>query len=231
MELQAVMFRAKPKCLMTAAGGKSQPLGASRQVERLPMPVEDGLGGDAAEECVARRGFGEVQIEPADFLDGVTVHPGAQTPGQELRPETNPQHRLVARHCLGDQVQFLVNVGQAVIRRHWATENNQGRVSGDIGRPDSGHVQIGVVQPDVALSQQGLDPPGAFERNVAESENFHPGLFVRFAAFVLRCDLEMAQALRIFGEAAEQGFGDFLAVIRPLELPLFARIGHKPDLS
>jgi DNA-binding winged helix-turn-helix (wHTH) protein len=116
MELQSIGFFAVPECLVDACLRAREMDCALRQIERVPMPLENLARTSERSDDTVRLTFWRRRYRiPADFLDRVSPQPRAESPRQQLRAQADAEHRQVSlqrlanRSDLGGEMRELRN--------------------------------------------------------------------------------------------------------------------------
>src|SRR4249920_998497 len=94
--------------------------------------MEDGFRGESMKEPVAFGAFGEAQVVPTYLFGGIPPYRGPQRTRDQLGSQTDAEDGLPPRHGLADQLHFVLEVRQIVVDGHWAAEEDQSFIRGDI---------------------------------------------------------------------------------------------------
>ncbi len=109
---------------------------------------------------------------PADFWDGVFEDSRAEGFRDQLRAQTDAEHRLTADDGGTDIVDLAVNKRQVVVRRHHPAQKDKRSclMQASFG---SGRIRIGIIICDAVSLQCMTNPAQVFVRTVPESEDAH----------------------------------------------------------
>ena len=161
---------------LIGAGGRGSGVeGSRRDGERIAVPVE-GVErvGKAGQDRIGRAGFGQRDLEPADFLDRIGRDRAAEHHGNKLGPQADAEDRLAGGHGFFDGV-FLggkPRMGFFVIDPHGAAhDDEQIEVAG--GRRGLVGIPVGGGQAVAVVLDPGLDGPDPFEWNVMKRRKPH----------------------------------------------------------
>jgi hypothetical protein len=136
VKLQAVNVRVIAKSLIGTEGRKSEMNGASGDIERVPVPLKNGLGfTERTEQGVPFRLVGRRNVIPADLFFCVGVDGRAQCFRDQLSTEANAQHGKIAAQRRFDQLHFRDQVGQSIriVYAHGPAQNDQPMITVQAG--------------------------------------------------------------------------------------------------
>src|SRR5581483_4611242 len=126
MELQAIDVRAGAICLIPAVVRPREVLRPKRQVERLTVPVENGLrSGESGEEPVRSCRFSEANRRETDLFHRIWVHPRSECLCDQLRAEAYAQYRKTTIEGLSNARDLPRDPRQIVIDRHRSAHQNE----------------------------------------------------------------------------------------------------------
>jgi hypothetical protein len=132
----------------------AQTFRACRQVERITVPVQDGL---RVRDDFQRRpaaSFRQENRRKTDLFCVAGIHPCTAGPSDQLCAQADAKRRLSGGDPIFEKLELLGNEGKPVflIRTHWAAEHDQQRRAHWIERPKL--VLSGVVVVDLVPSAE-----------------------------------------------------------------------------
>ena len=150
-------------------------LTARRQVEIIPVPVQDRHAGEVPQRaCLAGRR--ELNRCQTDFFGRSRRYICAERFGHELRAEAN----LPAHEALRDRLQFVCEegIGLDLIDADWSPQYDQKISPRDLSRINRIHAHIEVLRRDPATRENCRQSAEIFESDVTQDQAIrHAGLY------------------------------------------------------
>ncbi len=135
VKLQPPRVVAQSIGLLPAAAGPRQRHGLRRRFERVRVPLEDVARRplEMAEQPVAMGLRTRMQAVPADFGNGIRLHPSSHCRRQQLATEADAEHGLLRLHRLADELDFGLEVRELLApgRRSSGRRARRGRHTGE----------------------------------------------------------------------------------------------------
>lgn len=157
-------------------GGREQRR-AFGEIEGVAVPMENGHGRAVRFE-MAQRGsasrLGQRERRPAEFRLARRIHPRAERPRDELRPETDAERRQTGRDALFEHREQRREMGivGVFVRADRPAEHDEQRRIERIGRIDAPAPDVEIAHEMTAIAEDVFETAQIFEIDVANRQDF-----------------------------------------------------------
>ena len=171
---------AKAEDLVAALPACHEERGLPGYVEGILVVLQNPDRTDSLQQRIAAGGFGRLEFVESDFRPALPPDPGAESPGENLAAETDPENRsrgFMKRRC---QTRRIAEVGIAgiVLGMLWATKHDQAIPAIRLPRQRFSFFRTHVDRPGAASIEGGGDGPEVAGRPEFDGKNGHHGMYL-----------------------------------------------------
>ncbi len=115
-----------------------------------------------------------MQAVPANFGNGIRLHPSSHCRRQQLAAEADAEHGLLRIHRLADDLDFGLEVRELprLVDIHWSAEHDEAVIPANVRLRVGLAAEIHVADAESGRTQQRIEVTERFGGDVLEDEQF-----------------------------------------------------------